>query len=46
MKKYLTVDEIDWQDLYDNSYHGHDEFTARIFAAGIKELERLKCTKE
>ena len=43
MRKYLTADEIDWKALIDDSYHGDDDFTARIYAVAIKEIER--CTK-
>lgn len=47
MKTFLLRDaEADpdqyWQDLVDQSYHGHDEFTARIFAAAIIEIKRIK----
>lgn len=45
MREFLTRpdngDQL-WQDLYDASYHGHDQFTARLFAAAIIEIERLK----
>ena len=44
MKTFLLrpVDETYWQDLYDQSYHGKDEFTARMYTAAIKEIERIK----
>lgn len=42
MRKYLTADEINWQELVDESYHGDDEFTAKIYVAAIREIERAK----
>lgn len=36
-----------WQDLVNQSYHGHDKFTAEIYVAAIREIERVKkCTSE
>ena len=42
MRKYLTAEQIDWKELVANSYHGDDEFTARIYVAAIREIERCK----
>lgn len=49
MKTFLIrpVDETYWSDLIDQSYHGSDEFTAKLYVAAILEIERAKkCTNE
>ena len=48
MKEYLTRTDNKtdpdkyWADLVDNSYHGPDEFKAKIYVAAIREIERAK----
>ena len=34
--------DSDWETRIEKSYHGDDEFTARIYVAAIRELERVK----